>query len=175
MPWLDIDTTTLTVLSQNSSGAIATLLPRLWQELQAAGWVAGTESPTPDRLLAAMDTWLVGMPDLDGDRKPEFLFTLRWDGLQGGGDLGLDVVRAVPLEATQATVSDLALQQRSVLFDDDGTLLYSELTDSSRTIIGAIDPYNGEPPLLLASTSTGYEVLGWSLEQRRLRIVGDRR
>jgi hypothetical protein len=95
-------------------------------------------SSNPEAMLQTVGGWSAKLLDLTGDDRPEAIVTL-------------------PNQTTR----------RTLIFSDQGALIYSELgSDMGQAFTAIVDDGNGKPALLVETNQT-YSLLHWSTQYRR--------
>jgi len=146
LQWLDSANTSLLDLNQQQPQWIATLLPNLWLDLQQSGQLPPAPTPSLEEMVQTLGSLPVQTIDLTGDSKPEALLRLDKSVLTN-------------------FKSD---RPRTLIFADNGTLIYSELTGAKqRAIMGLADLGDNGLPLLVIKQGDGYTLQRWSTKTQR--------
>jgi hypothetical protein len=154
--WLETgNVTTLNDLSQQQPDGGSALLVNLWQELQRADQIQATNLSDPAILLQEVGQWSVELIDLTGDGQLESVFTFK--------PSLLDASSYVTASA-QAANQDAT---RTLIFSDQGQLIYSELsTEAAQFLVAIANPGDGTTALLIANGQT-YGLQRWSAQNQR--------
>ncbi|MCT7981805.1 hypothetical protein NG796_00710 [Laspinema sp. A4] len=154
LQWRSPAPQTLKQLHQDDPEWVEMLLPSLWQELQTTGQVPQGVVPSTAQMLTQLGGWFVQSTDLTGNNWPDAVITLRSDAL-------------VPSPG----FSHAAYRTRTLIFDDQGALIYSELsTADSQAITGIADLPTGGLPVLVVEGSNGYNLQRWSSDRQRFEF-----
>ncbi len=154
LAWRSPEPQTLKQLQRNDPEWVERLLPSLWQELQTTGQLPQGEVPPIEQMLNQIGGWFVQSTDLTGNDWPEAVLTLRSDAL----------VRSPGL-------SNSAYRTRTLIFDDQGALIYSELsTADTQAITGIADLPSGGLPVLVVEGINGYNLQRWSSDRQRFEF-----
>lgn len=154
LKWRSPTPQTLKQLQRDDPEWVEMLLPSLWQELQTAGQVPQGPVPSPEQMLTQLGGWFVQSTDLTGNNSPDAVITLRNDAL----------VRSPGF-------SHFAYRTRTLIFDDQGALIYSELsTADTQAIAGIADLPTGGLPVLVVEGSNGYNLQRWSSDRQRFEF-----
>ncbi|MCT7964803.1 hypothetical protein NG799_00480 [Laspinema sp. D1] len=154
LQWRSPTPQTLKQLQQDDPEWVEMLLPSLWQELQTTGQVPQGPVPSQEQMLTQLGGWFVQSTDLTGNNWPDAVITLRSDAL-------------VPSPG----FSHAAYRTRTLIFDDQGALIYSELsTADSQAIAGIADLPTGGLPVLVVEGSNGYNLQRWSSDRQRFEF-----
>lgn len=157
LEWRSPESLTLAQLNQQDPGWVSTLLPSLWQELQAAGQLPSGELPTQEQMLKQIGSWLVQSIDLTGNGVSEAVMTLRSDAL-------------VRSQLSQ-TGTGSPYRTRTLIFDDTGALIYSELTTAAgQSVTGVAAIATGGLPALVVEGNSGYSLQRWSADRKRFEF-----
>ncbi|MCT7979486.1 hypothetical protein NG792_17360 [Laspinema sp. C3] len=154
LQWRSPAPQTLKQLHWDDPEWVEILLPSLWQELQTTGQVPQGAVPSTEQMLTQLGGWFVQSTDLTGNNLSEAVITLRSDAL-------------VPSPG----FSHAAYRTRTLIFDDQGALIYSELsTADSQAIAGIADLPIGGLPVLVVEGSNGYNLQRWSSDRQRFEF-----
>ncbi len=154
LKWRSPTPQTLKQLQRDDPEWVEMLLPSLWQELQTAGQVPLGPVPSPEQMLTQLGGWFVQSTDLTGNNWPDAVITLRSDAL-------------VPSPG----FAHSAYRTRTLIFDEQGALIYSELsTADTQAIAGIADLPNGGLPVLVVEGSNGYNLQRWSSDRQRFEF-----
>ncbi|MCT7953701.1 hypothetical protein [Laspinema palackyanum] len=154
LQWRSPTPQTLKQLQRDDPEWVEMLLPSLWQELQTTGQVPQGPVPSQEQMLTQLGGWFVQSTELTGNNWPEAVITLRSDAL-------------VPSPG----FSHAAYRTRTLIFDDQGALIYSELsTADSQAIAGIADLPTGGLPVLVVEGSNGYSLQRWSSDRQRFEF-----
>lgn len=168
LKWLNPDHQTLAELSQSHPDWVATILPKLWQELRTAGEVSpDIPEPTVERLQSpvelidtVMGNWSIQYLDLTDapqnksleNHQPEILLTLSPEALTGLSSL----------------IPNPLASPKTLIFDAKGQVIYSEFTTAkANSLRGIIDLGNNQSPGLIVANSNTYKLLRWSNSQKK--------
>ncbi len=154
---LQPSTTTLAALSQQNPLPASKLLQHLWQDLQQAGLLIPSATPTLQEVLSRTDlgSWQIQLLDLTGNNMAEIILKLD----------GEAVARVNAKERSQAASFS---GSRTLIFADNGTLLYSELTTDAGQMMMAIgDLGDSRPPAIVVYGSGSYSIQRWSSTSKR--------
>lgn len=148
--WLKPQLTALAQLKKDRPELVTGMLSSLSEELQAAGRLAGNRGLNVERMLKESGDWPVQLIDLTGNKLPEAVLTLSSDafgsGNKPGGSSG----------------------ERTLIFDDTGALLYSELTaGAGQSLTGFVDLQDKLPVALMVRGNAGYSLKRWVAETGR--------
>jgi hypothetical protein len=154
--WLETgNVTTLNDLSQQQLDGGSALLVNLWQELQRADQIQATDLAEPAILLQEVGQWSVELIDLTGDGQLESVFTFK---------PSLLAASSYVTASAQAANQDAT---RTLIFSDQGQLIYSELsTEATQFLVAIANPGDGTTALLIANGQT-YELQRWSAQNQR--------
>jgi hypothetical protein len=154
LKWRSPEPQTLKQLQRDDPEWVEMLLPSLWQELQTAGQLPQGEVPPTEQMLTQLGGWFVQSTDLTGNNWPEAILTLRSDAL----------VRSPRL-------SHSSYRTRTLIFDDQGKLIYSELsTADTQAVTGIADLPHGGLPVLVVEGTNGYNLQRWSRDRQRFEF-----
>ncbi|MCT7987289.1 tetratricopeptide repeat protein [Laspinema olomoucense] len=154
LQWRSPAPQTLKQLHWDDPEWVEIVLPSLWQELQTTGQVPQGAVPSTEQMLTQLGGWFVQSTDLTGNNLSEAVITLRSDAL-------------VPSPG----FSHAAYRTRTLIFDDQGALIYSELsTADSQAIAGIADLPIGGLPVLVVEGSNGYNLQRWSSDRQRFEF-----
>jgi hypothetical protein len=148
--WLKPQLTVLAELKKDRPELVTGMLESLSEELQAAGQLPGNRGLNVERMLQQSGNWPVQLIDLTGNKLPEAVLTLSSDafasGKQPGGSSG----------------------ERTLIFDDTGALIYSELTSGAgQSLSGFVDLQDKQPVALMVRGNAGYSLKRWVEETGR--------
>lgn len=157
LKWRSPDTMTVAQLKRQDPDWIGKMLPALWQELQAGGQLPAGEVPSPEQMLKQLGGWLVQSLDLTGNGLSEAVLTLRSDAL----------VRSRLPQTNNGT----PYRTRTLIFNDQGALIYSELTTAAaQSVTGIADLPDAELPVLVVEGTSGYSLQQWSGDRNRFEF-----
>lgn len=132
---------TLAELAQQRPIWKTTLIPQLWQDLQAAGLVFGAEANDP---LQTIGPWSVQLMELTGDQKPEVVLTIEAAG---------------------------ASSPRTMIFSGQDSVLYSDLQASDQSLVAIADRGSSPLSTLIIKTAQGISLQHWSKQNLRFESV----
>lgn len=154
LQWRSPAPQTLKQLQRDDPEWVQRLLPSLWQELQTVGQVPQGPVPSQEQMLIQLGGWFVQSTDLTGNNWPDAVITLRNDAL-------------VPSPG----FSNSAYRTRTLIFDDQGALIYSELsTADTQAVSGIADLPTGGLPVLVVEATNGYNLQRWSSDRQRFEF-----
>ncbi|MBE9178345.1 hypothetical protein IQ268_07055 [Oculatella sp. LEGE 06141] len=156
LAWSELGTAiALAGLEQQQPAQLRTLLPLLWRELQQSDRVLPIQINS-EQLLPEVGGLPVQLVDLTGNGQPEALVTVSSQELS-------------PRYSATSTEAGTALPPaQTLIFSDQGILMYSELTQSpDQTFMGVIQPQAGAAQAILVQQSQGYRLLRWSSQAQR--------
>ena len=154
LKWRSPTPQTLKQLQRDDPEWVEMLLPSLWQELQTTGQLPQGPVPSQEQMLNQLGGWFVQSTDLTGNNWPEAIITLRNDAL----------VRSPGL-------SNSPYRTRTLIFDEQGALIYSELsTADTQAITGIADLPSGGLPVLVVEGTNGYNLQRWSRDRQRFEF-----
>jgi hypothetical protein len=155
--WLEPASVTITDLNQLQPKTVSALLPALWRELMKSGQIKSGAMPSLQIMLGEMGYWSVRLVDLTGNNQPEVVITLYQD-LSGA----LKKPEVAPMEAS------LPYKARTLIFSEQGTLLYSELSGEANGALTAIASLgDGGAAALVINQKTNYSLKRWSKDRNR--------
>jgi pimeloyl-ACP methyl ester carboxylesterase len=154
--WRSPETQTLAQLYQSDPEWVRTLLPTLWVELQSAGQLPPQAVPSLEQMLKQLGGWLVQSIDLTANGWPEAVFTLRSDAL----------LPSSTVSGTETT----PYRTRTIVFDDKGTLIYSELTTAAQQAVTGIAEVARGGLALVVESPDGYTLQRWSSSRERFEF-----
>lgn len=172
LQWIEPQITTLAARAQSRPQWTVEVLPLIWRELQQAGEVP-SQMPVPsiqtlseaialenepqqlgEQMGALVGGWLVQLVDLTGDGQAEAVLTLPPESF---------------LVLSELTgVASQAKRSRTMIFNDRGELIYSELTrDRAQSLTAIAELGDGGTVGLLIEGANQYSIQRWSPERRR--------
>lgn len=155
--WLEPASVTITDLNQLQPKTVSALLPTFWRELVRSGQIKSKAMPSLQVILSEMGYWSVRLVDLTDNNQPEIVLTLYQD--RSGALKKPDVA---PTEDTRQ------YQARTLIFSEQGTLLYSELSSEANGALTAIASLgDGGAAALVIDNKTNYSLKRWSKERKR--------
>lgn len=155
--WLEPASVTITDLNQLQPQTVSALLPTFWQELVKTGQIKSAAKPSLQVMLSEMGYWSVRLVDLTGNNQPEIVLTLYQD--RSGALKKPDVA---PIEDSSP------YKARTLIFSEQGTLLYSELSSEANGALTAIASLgDGGAAALVIDNKTNYSLKRWSKERKR--------
>lgn len=113
-------------------------LDRLWQDLQTAQLVSAAAPSTA--VTQTIGNWSIQMMELTGDQTPEVVLTIE------AADRG---------------------QPRTVIFSEQGNVMYSDLNAEAQSIVAMIDRTLDSMPTLMVTSQQGLELQQWSIQNQR--------
>ncbi len=147
-------TQTLQQLSQQQPDWIVALMPNLWQELQQAQVIVPVTVSQPEEMLQELGNWSVQLIDLTGNSHPEAILTFSPELLSATRYSNLNApTQSAPISPA-----------RTLIFSDQGTLIYSELSDQSGQSVVAIADTQDTTPSLLINTPNNYILQRWAAQ-----------
>lgn len=138
-----LSTETLASLSQQP-GWSETLVPALWQALQQTPALLPASVTHPVALLQEFGGWSMQLTELTGDDQPEAVLTLQ-----------------------TKLASDQAAQ--TLIFSRRGGLLYSDLSQTGRSLKAITDLGDGNLPALIINNAQSYEIQRWSVPDQQFQ------
>ncbi|WP_155967441.1 hypothetical protein [Kamptonema formosum] len=148
--WLKPQLTVLAELKKDRPELVAGMLDSLSEELQAAGQLPGNRAVNVERILQQSGDWPVQLIDLTGNKQPEAVLTLSSDAFASGKNPGG------------------SSGNRTLIFDDTGALIYSELTSAAgQSVTGFVDLQDKLPVDLMVRGNAGYSLKRWVGETGR--------
>lgn len=138
-----LSTETLASLSQQP-GWSETLVPALWQALQQTPALLPASVTHPVALLQEFGGWSMQLTDLTGDNQPEAVLTLQ-----------------------TKLASDQAAQ--TLIFSRRGGLLYSDLSQTGRSLKAITNLGDGNLPALIINNAQSYEIQRWSVPDQQFQ------
>ena len=158
LTWLEPTSVTLSDLNQLQPKTVSALLPTLWRELVKSGQVKSGAMPSVQQMLGEMGYWSARQVDLTGNNEQEVVLTLYED--RSGALKKPDVTTAVETEAFY--------KPRTLIFSDQGTLLYSEFSQEASGALTAIANLgDGGTAALVIDNKSNYRLKRWSRERKR--------
>lgn len=156
LSWRSPEPKTLAQLNKEDPEWAEKILPGLWQELQAAGQLPAGAVPDREQMLKQLGSWFVQAIDLTGNGWSEAVVTLRADAL----------VRS-PISMSEENF----YRTRTLIFDDLGQLIYSELsTAAAQSVTGIAQLAGSELPVLVVEGNNGYSLQRWSSDRQRFEF-----
>ncbi|WP_051055713.1 hypothetical protein [Allocoleopsis franciscana] len=159
LEWIEPSSVTLSSLNEVQPEWVSALLPTLRRELVNSGHLKSGALPSDALLLKEMGQWSVRLVELTGNNKPDAVFTLYEDRIFG----------ALKRQNDNRIVENPEIfKPRTLIFADDGLLLYSEFSQDANTSLTAIaDLGDGSPGALVLSGNNSYSLKRWSSENQR--------
>lgn len=155
--WLEPASVTITDLNQLQPKTVSALLPVLWQELVKTRQIKSEAKPSLQVMLSEIGYWSVRLVDLTGNNQPEIVLTLYQD--RSGALKKPDVALIEESPKYKA---------RTLIFSEQGTLIYSELSSHANGALTAIASLgDGGAVALVIDNKTNYSLKRWSKEQKR--------
>ncbi len=154
---LQPSTTTLADLSQQNPTQATKLLQALWSDLQQVGLLLPSATPTLDDVLSRTDlgSWQLQQLDLTGNSQAELILKLNAAALARAGN-------------KERTSTPTVTGSRTLIFADNGSLLYSELTlDAGQMLVAIADLADGRPPVAVVYRAGNYSLQRWSAASKR--------
>ena len=158
LTWLEPASITLSDLNQLQPKTVSALLPALWRELVKSGQVKSGAMPSLQEMLGEMGYWSARLVDLTGNNEQEVVLTLYED--RSGALKKPDVT---------TSVEEVSLYKpRTLIFSDQGALLYSEFSQETSGALTAIANLgDGGTAALLIDNKINYTLKRWSRERKR--------
>ncbi|MFW6295659.1 MAG: hypothetical protein ACOC04_00550 [Halothece sp.] len=156
--WLDPGTVSLSNLNAIQPEWVGKILPILWQHLETNQYVEAASEPSLSDLLDEMGAWLVQPIDLTGNNQPEAILTL----YENSDRTLKQKLLPVSLEDTEENY-----QSRTLIFSDQGEIIYSEFSQNREESLTAIADLGDGKPTLIIDTPNNYTLKRWSSEQKR--------
>jgi hypothetical protein len=148
--WLKPQLTALAELKKDRPELVKGMLDSLSEELQKAGRLPGNRALNVERILQQSGDWPVQLIDLTGNKLPEAVLTLSSDAFASGKK------------------PDGSSGERTLIFDDTGALIYSELTSGAgQSLSGFVDLQDKLPVALMVRGNAGYSLKRWVPETGR--------
>jgi hypothetical protein len=159
LEWIEPSSVTLSSLNQVQPEWVSVLLPTLRRELVNSGHLKSGALPSDALLLKEMGQWSVQLVELTGNNKPDAVFTLYEDRIFG----------ALKRQNDNRLVENKEIYKpRTLIFGDDGLLLYSEFSQDANTSLTAFaDLGDGTPGALILHSNSRYSLKRWSSENQR--------
>ncbi len=129
----------------------------LWSDLQQAGLLLPSATPTLDDVLSRTDlgSWQLQQLDLTGNSQAELILKLDGTALARTGN-------------KDRTSTTTVTGSRTLIFADNGSLLYSELTlDAGQMLVAIADLADGRPPVAVVYRAGNYSLQRWSAANKR--------
>jgi hypothetical protein len=169
LPPLAITLNTLTWAEPSSSSSLAdlqqdgdrlqALLPKLWRELQQSGQFLSIPVTDAAQMLPEVAALPMQQIDLTGNGQPEVWLTVQPQWLSNSR------YTAVGVDASAEIGSNAP--PKTLIFSDQGTLIYSELTQTpNQMLLGRLTSGSSAGNMLLVSRDQNYRLLRWS-DQRQ--------
>jgi hypothetical protein len=156
--WVQPATLTITQLNQQQPGWVMGMLKNLWQELQAAGRLSPSQTPTPEEMLQQSGNWQIRTIDVNGNQLPDAVITLQSNVYAGWSNPG----------SAEQGGEFASYQPKTMIFDDSGQLIYSEFTNNSgQFLAGFADLEDGKAVALVINNENGYSLKRWKAEQNQ--------
>ncbi len=133
-----LSSTTLNRLAQNQPAWNAALTT-LWQDLQTSQLVS-TAAPDAVTIAEMIGDWSIQTMELTGDPIPEVVLTI---------------------EAAEDS------QPRTVIFSDQGKIIYSDLNSETQSIVAMLERSGMPTPTLIVRNLQGLQLQRWSSQQQR--------
>lgn len=154
--WLEPASVTITDLNQLQPKTVSALLPAFWRELVKTGQIKSQANPSLQVMLSEIGYWSVRLVDLTGNNQPEIVLTLYQD--RSGALKKPDVA---PIEESSK------YKARTLIFSEQGTLIYSELSSDANGSLTAIASLGDGGAALVIDNKTNYSLKRWSKERKR--------
>ncbi|WP_071518843.1 hypothetical protein [Geitlerinema sp. PCC 9228] len=152
LTWVDSRVMTLKSLAAEKPVTVQNLLPQLWRELQLLRFSISQPIPSIPKLRSQFGNWTIESIDLNGNGDSEILLTLQ---IQDSREGNWQSVRLNTLDTNP-------WQTHTLIFSQDGNLLYNEFRSlEKRSLFGAIQIGEEQPPALLFATPSGYKAIAW--------------
>jgi hypothetical protein len=160
LQWLDsFSTLTLDDLKQQQPTLASRLLPNLWRTLYDAGQASGNSNPTTEEMLAEIGLWPVQLLDLTGNNQPEAIITFEPASQHQTSDASPD-----------SSASTSSIPARTLIFSDQGSLLYSDLGQGrAQTMVAIATIDSNSLPTLIIRTPGTYLLKQWSPQAQRFQ------
>ena len=156
--WLEPGSLTLSDLNNIQPQWVSVLLPTLWRELLKSGQIKSGAMPSLPVMLSDMGHWSVRLVDLTGNNQQEAVLTL-YEDLSGALKKPDD---KPPVENSQL------YKPRTLIFSDQGALLYSEFSKDANGSLSAIaDLGDGGSAALVIDGKSNYSLKRWSAQRKR--------
>jgi hypothetical protein len=157
LTWLEPASITITDLNQLQPKTVSALLPTLWRELVKSGQIKSEKMPSLQVMLEDMGYWSARLVDLTGNNQQDVVLTLYED-------------RSGALKKPNVAQVEESLQYkaRTLIFSEQGTLLYSELSQEANGALTAIANLgDGGAAALVIDNKTNYRLKRWSKDRSR--------
>lgn len=155
--WLEPASVTIADLYQLQPKTVSALLPAFWRELVKTRQIKSQANPSLKVMLSEIGYWSVRLVDLTANNQPEIVLTLYQD--RSGALKKPDVA---PLEESPQ------YKARTLIFSEQGTLVYSELSSDAKGALTAIASLgDGAGAALVIDNKTNYSLKRWSKERKR--------
>mgnify|MGYP006421456639 CR=1 FL=1 len=152
LTWVQPRVLTLNSLAEEKPLTAQNLLPQLWGELQLLQFSLSQPIPSIPKLRSLFGNWMVESIDLNGNGDSEIMLTLQMN------DSRKKKWQSVRLN----TLDKNPWQTHTLIFSQDGNLLYNGFRNlEQRSLLGAIEIGDDQPPALLFATPNGYEAISW--------------
>jgi len=156
--WLEPGPITLSDLNQLHPQWVSAILPALWRELSMSGRLKAGAKTSVAAILGEIGQESVRIVELTGDDQPELVLTLYED----------------PSGARKKPIGELPLkdsqfyQPRSLIFSNQGALLYSEFSlDAGTSLIAIADLGDSGPAALILDSKNNYRLRRWSPQRQQ--------
>ncbi|MCT7950088.1 hypothetical protein NG798_09850 [Ancylothrix sp. C2] len=155
--WLEPALMNMNELNGSQPVLVRGILTSLWRELQGPGRGAG-RAPSLDQMLQQSSSWQVQLVDLNGNQVPDAVLTLQYDmAASWAGSMA-----SLPQNSGDSS------RPKTLIFDDNGRLIYSAFTfNSGESLTGFADLEDGGPVALVVDTANGYTLKRWVSDRRR--------
>lgn len=157
LTWLEPASITITDLNQLQPKTVSALLPTLWRELVKSGQIKSKKMPNLQAMLGDMGYWSARLVDLTGNNQQDVVLTLYED-------------RSGVLKKPDVAQVEESLQYkaRTLIFSEQGNLLYSELSQEANGSLTAIANLgDGGAAALVIDNKTNYFIKRWSKDRKR--------
>ena len=154
---LQPESITLSELNEQQPQWGSVILPTLWHELQAAGYVPQGAIPNVSVMLNSVGNWPIKAVDLTGNNQPEAVLTV-------------DQEFAATLKASKVNPSignGNKFKPHTLIFSDTGALVYSEFTTEAKQSLMAIADLGSGKTALIVNNLNTYSLKRWSPQRQR--------
>lgn len=157
LQWVQPTHSTIAELSQQQPETVAVILPVLWRELQKSDRNRLGSIPSLEQMQEQLGNWSVDLVDLTGDGKSGIVLTVSPEAI------------ANAFNSDNAS-SPSRFSNRTIIFSDTGSLMYSDFNIASHQSVAAIaDLQDGDRKALLVKVNNTYSLQRWSAQRRRFQ------
>jgi hypothetical protein len=152
LQWITPELISLADLNQVQPDLGKVLLVSLWRELQKVGQAPGGKVPSSAEILSSIGHWMVQPVELIAKNQQAAVLHLYRDPVSG-------FTQSAPEQNSP---------RRTIIFDQTGAIVYSELTkDKGRSLAAIALLGDGDLPWLVVASDRTYNFLRWSEQHRR--------